>query len=123
MTDGIDTLEGVTLVIGTAITVEVMMTSLLVQALKMVGMVPPMAPPMASLAMVMDSQLLPTQQQHLQLRTPSRPNSLHQLQMVLSPLQSTPHLLSLRHKQHHSTPHNWCPTQCLLSSLSKNPYT
>lgn len=61
MTDGIDT--GVTLVaIGTAITIEVMTINLLVQTLRMVGMAPAMAPAMASLAMAMDSQLLPTQQ-------------------------------------------------------------
>lgn len=86
MTDGIDTLEGVTLVvIGTAITVEGMTISLLVQTLKMVCMAPAMAPAMASLAMVMDSQLLPTRtrRQRLQSRTTSRPSSLHQLRMAL----------------------------------------
>lgn len=122
MTEGID-MEGVTLVvIGTAITV-VVMTNLLVQILKMVGMAPAMAPAMASLAMAMDSPLLPTQQQCFRPRTTSRSSSLRQLTMVLSLLQPTPHFLSLRHKHNHSTLHHWCPTQCRLSSLSKNPYT
>lgn len=117
MTDGIDT-AGVTLVVfGTAITTEVLTTNLLVQTLKMVGMAPLTAPTMASLAMAMDSRRLPTQQQRFQSKATSRPR------MVLSLLQPMPHLLSLRHKHHHSTLHHWCPTQCLLSSLSKNPYT
>lgn len=123
MTGGIDSLEGVTLVvIGIVITVGVMTINLLTQTLKMVGMAAVMAPAMVLLAMAMDSQLLPTRQECFQARTTSRPSSFHQ-RLVLSLLLPTPHFLSLRHKRYHSTPHHWCPTQCHLSSLSKSPYT
>lgn len=118
MTGGIDSLEGVILVvIGTAITIGVMTINLLVQTLKMVGMAAVMAPAMVSLAMATDSQLLPTRRQRFQARTTSRPR------MVLSLLLPTPHFLSLRHKRYHSTLHHWCHTRCHLSSLSKSPYT
>lgn len=131
MTAGTDTEGATSVVIGTATTVEVMRISLLAQTLKMVGMARPTAPATVSPATAMDSPLLPTKRQQRSLaRIASRPSSLQpqrwqQLRTALSPLQPTPHFLSLRHKRHHSTPHPWCPTRCLLSSLSKkkNPYT
>lgn len=129
MTVGIDTpLEGVILVVlGTGIMVEVMImdqTKLLAQIHRMEeAMGEIMAAPMASAeaaTMVMDSPTSTTKQERSVVRAISRPHSLLPQRLEHRLAQVIPHSPSPRHRLRSSTPHRWCPTPCLLSSLSKH---
>lgn len=125
MTAGIGTLEGgILAVLGTEIMVEGLTTDQikpLAQIRRMEAMGPITAMVSAGAAtMVMDSPTLAiAKQEPLAPRTTSRPHSLlpvslaHRLALVtlLSP--------SPRHRPHSSILLRWCPTPCLLSSLSK----
>lgn len=129
MTVGIDTpLEGVILVVlGTGIMVEVMImdqTKLLAQIHRMEeAMGEIMAAPMASAeaaTMVMDSPTSTAKQERSVVRATSRPHSLLPLRLEHRLVLVIPHSPSPRHRLHSSTRHRWCPTPCLLSSLSKH---
>lgn len=126
MTAGIGILEGgILAVLGTEIMVEGLTTDQikhLAQIRRMEAMGPITAAMVSAGAatMVMDSPTLATaKQEPLEPRTTSRPNSLlpvslaHRLALV-TPLSPSP-----RHRLHSSILLRWCPTPCLLSSLSK----
>lgn len=126
-TAGIDILAGVILVVlGTVIMVEGLttgQTKLLAQIHRMAATEAAMAAVMASVelaTMVMDSPTSTPKLEHLRARTTSRPSNLSLVRMVHKPMQVTPHSPSHRHRLLSSTPHHWCPTPCLLSSLSKH---
>lgn len=112
-------LEGVIMaVLETGITTEVMtmdQIKLLVQMHRMEAMGVVTATATASVAaatMVMDSPTLTTKLAPLEVRTTSR--------VVPKTVQPIPLSPSPRHRLHSSTRRRWCPTPCLLSSLSKH---
>lgn len=119
-------LEGVTLaVLGTGITVEVLTTDQikpLAQIHRTEAMGEVTAAPTASAVaatMVMDS---PTSTANRDPSEPKTISSLHSSPLLRAPhrmAQVTPLFPSPRHRLRSIPPHRWCPTQCLLSSLSK----
>lgn len=126
MTAGIDILEGaISVVLGTGTTAEGSTTVQIkrsAQIHRTVAMGGTMAAAMAlveAATTATDSPTSTTKQEPLQARTTSRPSSLLRVRMVHRLPQVTPRSLSPRHRLLNRTPHHWCPTPCLLSSLSK----
>lgn len=127
MTAGIGIpLEGAILaVLGTGIMVEVLTTDQikpLAQIHRMEAMGAITAAPMASVeaaTTVMDSPTLTAKWDPSEARATSSPHSSPPVRVGHRTVQVTPLSLSPRHRLHSILPHRWCPTPCLLSSLSK----
>lgn len=75
---------------------------------------------LAAATTVTDSPTLTTKLEPSEVRTTSRPSSLLLVRVPHRTVRPTPLSPSPRHRLHSSTPHRWCPTPCLLSSLSKH---
>ena len=130
MTAGIGILEGVILaVLGTGIMVEgLTMDQIkhLAQMHRMEAMGAITVVAMASVeaaTMVMDSPTSVIRREPSEARATSSPSSLLPVRLVHRMVQVTPRSPSPRHRFHSSIHHPWCPTPCLLSSLSKQTHT